>query len=205
MSGLPAGLPPELLVSAYAQGYFPMAEPDSDDIYWFDPDPRTVLPFEGLHVSRSLARTLRRGTFVVTFDQCFRAVMQACAEPAPGREETWISEDFVEAYSELFALGFAHSAEVWQQDRLVGGVYGVSIGGFFAGESMFSRVSNGSKIALVSLMRHLQGRGYVLFDVQFMTEHLRRLGAVEIARADYKQRLARAIHLPVTFDWATNC
>lgn len=176
-----------------------MAEPDTDEIYWYDPDPRTILPFEGLHVSRSLARTLRQGTFTVTFDQCFKTVMRACAEPAPGREETWISEDFVAAYGNLFELGFAHSAEVWQADKLVGGVYGVSIGGFFAGESMFSRVSNGSKIALVSLMQHLQGRGYVLFDVQFMTAHLQRLGAVEIARADYKRRLARAIHLPVGF------
>lgn len=192
-------LSPEVLVSAYAQGYFPMAEPDTGDIYWYDPDPRTILPFESLHVSRSLARTLRRGALTVTFDQCFRAVMRACAEPAPGREETWISEDFVSAYGNLFELGFAHSAEVWQADKLVGGVYGVSIGGFFAGESMFSRVSNGSKIALVSLMRHLQGRGYVLFDVQFMTAHLQRLGAVEVARADYKRRLARAIRLPVTF------
>lgn len=192
-------LSPEVLVSAYAQGYFPMAEPNTGDIYWYDPDPRTILPFERLHVSRSLARTLRRGVFTVTFDQCFRGVMRACAEPAPEREESWISEDFVTAYGNLFELGFAHSAEVWQEDRLVGGVYGVSIGGFFAGESMFSRVSDGSKVALVSLMRHLQTQGYMLFDVQFMTAHLQRLGAVDVPRADYKKRLAKAIRLPVSF------
>ncbi|MDZ7703104.1 MAG: leucyl/phenylalanyl-tRNA--protein transferase [Trueperaceae bacterium] len=191
-------LTPELLLQAYARGYFPMADSD-DEVYWYDPDPRTIIPLESFHVSRSLRKTLRQEVFEVSFDRCFREVMEGCAEPAPGRESTWISDEFVDLYTALHRYGYAHSAETWLSGRLVGGVYGVSIGGFFAGESMFSRVSDSSKVALVSLLAHLRARGYTLFDTQFSTAHLRRFGALDLSRAAYKRRLAAAIRLPVTF------
>ncbi|MEM6430315.1 MAG: leucyl/phenylalanyl-tRNA--protein transferase [Deinococcota bacterium] len=192
-------LTPEMLIYAYAQGFFPMAEPDTGDIYWYDPDPRTIIPLDGLHVSRSLRRVLRKNIFTISYDQCFSEVMRACAAPAPGRATTWINDELIELYTALFNMGFAHSIEVWQDDCLVGGLYGVSIGGLFAGESMFSRVSNSSKVALVTLTRHLRQRGYSLFDVQFMTEHLRRFGALEIPQQSYKRKLAKAIHQQVLF------
>jgi leucyl/phenylalanyl-tRNA--protein transferase len=192
-------LTPEMLIYAYAQGFFPMAEPDTGDVYWYDPDPRTIIPLDGLHVPRSLKRVLRKNIFQVSYDQCFTEIMRACAAPAPGRETTWINDELIELYTALFNMGFAHSIEVWQDDCLVGGLYGVSVGGLFAGESMFSRVSNSSKVALVTLSRHLRGHGYSLFDVQFMTEHLRRFGAVEIPQSTYKRKLASAIRTRVAF------
>ncbi|MEM7737892.1 MAG: leucyl/phenylalanyl-tRNA--protein transferase [Deinococcota bacterium] len=192
-------LTPEMLIYAYAQGYFPMAEPDTGDVYWYDPDPRTIIPLDGLHVSRSLERLLRKNIFQISYDQCFTEVMRACAAPAPGRETTWINDELIELYTALFNMGFAHSIEVWQDDCLVGGLYGVAIGGLFAGESMFSRVSNSSKVALVTLLRHLRQQGYSLFDVQFMTEHLRRFGAVEVSQQTYKRKLAKAIRRRVSF------
>lgn len=191
-------LTPQLLLNAYAQGYFPMDD-GLGNVYWYDPDPRTIIPVESFHVSRSLKKTLRKGVFETSFDRCFKQVMEGCAEPAPGRETTWISDEFVEVYTALHRYGFAHSAETWQGGELVGGVYGVSIGGFFAGESMFSRVRDSSKVALVTLLTHLRERGYSLFDTQFTTQHLKRFGATEIPRRDYKQRLDRAIHQRVTF------
>jgi leucyl/phenylalanyl-tRNA--protein transferase len=191
-------LTPSILLSAYCQGYFPMAEEDGT-VYWYDPDPRTIMPLDGFHISRSLARRLRRGDFIVRYDTAFRRVMTACAEPAPGREETWISTEFIDVYTRLHEAGFAHSVEVWICNELVGGVYGVSIGGLFAGESMFSRRTDASKIALAHLVERLNRQGYTLFDVQFTTDHLKRLGAVEVPRTEYKRRLAHALTLDARF------
>lgn len=184
-------LTPQLLLNAYSQGIFPMAE--DDVIYWYDPDPRTIIPLETFHVPRSLARTIRRSRFEVRADTAFRAVMEACAEPAPGREVTWINEEIITAYCELHALGFAHSVETWQDGVLVGGLYGVSLGGLFAGESMFSRATDASKVALVHLVERLRRGGFVLLDTQFMTNHLQRFGAIEIPRAEYQARLIHAL------------
>ncbi len=190
-------LSPDLLLAAYAQGIFPM---DQDgEIYWFDPDPRAILPLDGLHVSRSLARTMRRGDFEVYRDVDFGRVIRACARNDTGRNETWISEEIIAAYEKLAELGFAHTVEVWQKGMLVGGLYGVTLNGFFAGESMFSVQSDSSKIALVHLVHYLRMQGFRLLDVQFLTEHLRRLGAIEVPRRKYKRLLARALETPATF------
>lgn len=169
-----------------------MADPDGA-IYWYDPEPRAILPLDDFHIPRSLARRIRRGGFEVRFDTAFRPVMTACAEPAPGRESTWISPEFIETYTELHELGFAHSVETWVEGELVGGLYGVTLGGLFAGESMFSRAADASKIALVYLVERLRRQGFVLLDCQFMTVHLRRFGAIEISRQEYKARLAQAL------------
>jgi leucyl/phenylalanyl-tRNA--protein transferase len=191
-------LTPSILLSAYCQGCFPMAEEDGT-IYWYDPEPRTIIPLESFHVSRSLAKRLRRGGFTVRCNTAFQQVMTKCAEPAPGREQTWISPELVEAYCRLHELGFAHSVETWMDAELAGGVYGVAMGGLFAGESMFSRRTDASKIALVHLVERLNRSGFSLFDVQFTTEHLKRFGAVEIPRSKYKELLARALTLDVRF------
>lgn len=175
-----------------------MADEDGT-IYWYDPDPRAIIPLDSFHVPRSLLRTIQRGGFEVRFDTVFPAVMQACAEPGPGREKTWISSEIFQAYSELHQLDFAHSVETWIDNQLVGGLYGVSLGGLFAGESMFSRVTDASKIALVYLVERLRQRGFALLDTQFMTEHLRRFGTIEIPRAEYKTRLAQALTIWTQF------
>lgn len=185
-------LTPYVLLTAYSQGIFPMAGPDGS-LYWYDPDPRAILPLDEFHMPRSLERRIRRGGFEVRFDTAFRPVMTACAESAPGRETTWISPEFVEIYTELHQLGFAHSVETWIEGELVGGLYGVTLGGFFAGESMFSRAADASKIALVYLVERLRRQGFILLDCQFMTEHLRRFGTIEIPRREYKARLAQAL------------
>ncbi len=187
-----------LLLNAYSQGIFPMAD-ENGDIYWYDPDPRAIIPLEKFHLPRRLARTMRRGGFEVRYDTAFRAVMTACAEPAPGRETTWISPQIIESYCELHKLGFAHSVETWVDGNLAGGLYGVTLGGLFAGESMFSRTTDASKIALAYLVARLRQRGFELLDVQFMTDHLRRFGAIEISREEYKARLARALSGWTTF------
>jgi len=184
-------LHPAELLFAYRQGIFPMAH--EDGIYWYDPDPRAILPLDAFHIPRSLQRVVRRGSFEIRFDTAFREVMEACAEPAPGRETTWISEEFVQLYGQLHEIGHAHSVEVWQDGQLVGGLYGVSINSFFAGESMFSRVRDASKVALVHLVRRLNERGFLLLDVQFTTDHLRRFGVIEIPRWQYHTRLAQAL------------
>jgi leucyl/phenylalanyl-tRNA--protein transferase len=191
-------LTPELLVAAYCQGIFPMAD-GRGRISWYDPDPRAILPLEGFHVPRKLRKTLRAGPFEVRFDGSFRAVMEACAEPAPGREGTWISPRLIEAYVALHELGFAHSVVSWSGERLVGGLYGVSVRGLFAGESMFSRVTDASKVALAHLVERLRFGGFTLLDVQFLTEHLARFGAIEIPRAEYKRRLAEALRARAIF------
>lgn len=192
-------LSPQLLLSAYSQGIFPMADEDGD-VSWYDPDPRTILPLdESFRVSRSLRRVIQQNRFEIRFDTRFSDVMRACAAPGKGREHTWISDEFVEVYSQLNRLGFAHSVETWLDGQLVGGLYGVHIGGLFAGESMFSRVTEASKVALVHLTNHLRQRGFVLHDVQFMTPHLKRFGAKEITREYYQRRLMKALKVKAKF------
>ncbi|MFL7840479.1 MAG: leucyl/phenylalanyl-tRNA--protein transferase [Candidatus Promineifilaceae bacterium] len=191
-------LTPDLLLSAYAQGIFPMAGED-DRIYWYDPDPRAILPLDKFHIPRSLRRTIRKGVFGISRDAAFGEVIRFCSRPALGPEETWINETIIEAYEELHRLGFAHSIEVWQDDLLVGGLYGVTLNGLYAGESMFSRVRDASKVALVYLVAHLRRQGFVLLDIQFLTEHLERFGAVEITRDAYKKALTAAINQPAQF------
>ena len=168
-------------------------------IYWYDPDPRAIIPLDRFHISRSLHRTIRQQIFEIRVDSAFTAVMEACAAPAPGREETWISDELIQAYTRLHRLGFAHSVEAWQAGRLVGGLYGVAIGGFFAGESMFSHERDSSKVALAYLVSHLQERKFRLLDTQFMTEHLRRFGAIEVPATEYKFLLGRALISSVSF------
>lgn len=189
----------ELLLSAYCQGVFPMAHEDGD-IYWYDPDPRTILPLNDFHVSRSLKRFIKKNPFEIRVNSCFTDVMKACAAPAPGREETWINQELITAYTRLHQLGFANSVEVWQSDKLVGGLYGVAIKGLFAGESMFSYVTNSSKVALVYLVERLRRKGFMLLDTQFMTDHLQQFGAVEIKAEEYKRRLQLALTVPTRFE-----
>ena len=190
-----------LLLNAYSQGIFPMSD-DDGSIYWYDPDPRAIIPLDSFHVPRSLARRIRKRGFEVRFDTVFTEVMAACAEPVPhraDRDKTWISAEFIEVYSQLHHLGFAHSVETWIDDELVGGLYGVSLRGLFAGESMFSRVTDTSKIALVYLVERLRRKGFRLLDIQFMTPHLKQFGAVEILRAEYQTRLAQALTVDAQF------
>jgi leucyl/phenylalanyl-tRNA--protein transferase len=191
-------LTPEVLLSGYMEGIFPMAH-DDGRIYWYAPNPRAILPLDGLHVSQSLRRVIHRGLFDVRFDTAFEAVIAACAAPAPGREETWISGEIQSAYIELHRLGFAHSVEAWVGEELVGGLYGVSIRGFFAGESMFSRRRDASKVSLYYLVQRLRARGFRLLDVQYVTPHLLRLGAVEVPRRLYLAHLRRALGVATSF------
>lgn len=181
---------PGTLVHAYTNGIFPWT---SDPVTWWSPDPRAVIELDGVHVSRSLRRVLAHGTFEVTFDRAFRQVMEGCAAARPGREETWISPRFITAYCRLFDMGLAHSVECWQDGKLAGGLYGVSLGGLFAGESMFSAAENASKVALVRMAERLRAGGWLLFDVQVMTPHLASMGAVAIPRAEYLRRLRVAV------------
>ena len=186
---------PRLLL-AYRSGIFPWTV---KPITWWSPDPRAVLEFDRLHLSRSLVRVLRKDSFQVTIDQAFSEVMKGCAAPGPGRRTTWITDEFLKAYTELHQQGHAHSLECWQENQLVGGIYGVAIGGFFAGESMFHRVSNASKVALVRLAEHLRGRGFRLFDIQMLTPITTQLGGITMPRAAYLRRLAEAIAQPCAF------
>jgi leucyl/phenylalanyl-tRNA--protein transferase len=195
--GVGGDLSPALLRRAYAEGVFPWYS-EGDPLLWWSPDPRAVIELDGIHVSRRLARTMRSGKFRVTVDTCFAGVMRACGENRDGG--TWVTDEMVAGYTELHRLGDAHSLEVWQGDELAGGIYGVSVGGLFAGESMFHRKTDASKVALVSLVERLRERGFVLFDVQMKTDHTERMGAVEIPRAEYLDRLRDAIRMTdVTF------
>ncbi|MFP7571881.1 leucyl/phenylalanyl-tRNA--protein transferase [Marivita sp. S2033] len=181
---------PDLLLRAYRVGLFPMAEHRDDlDLFWVDPQKRGVLPLNAFRISRSLAKTLRSDKFTVTRNKDFSLVVDACAD----RSETWINNDIRRLYQELHHRGAAHSIEVWQDDNLVGGVYGVAVGAAFCGESMFSRERDASKVALAWLVDLLRRGGFVLFDTQFITDHLASLGAVEITRAEYRRRLDQAI------------
>lgn len=190
-------LTPHLLLRAYAMGVFPMAESATDpEVFWVDPRRRGIFPLDGFHVSRSLARRIRSGGFRITLNRAFADTVTACAD----RDETWINQMIFSLYCELHRMGHAHSLEVWSDQRLVGGVYGVTIGGAFFGESMFSRETDASKVALVYLMDRLRQNGFALFDTQFVTPHLRSLGAQEVSRRDYRQMLDRAVSLPVQLD-----
>ena len=189
---------PEVLLSAYSQGIFPMAHEDGN-IYWYEPHLRGILPLDDLHIPRRLRRKMNRKPFEIRLDSAFEDVIQACAEPAPGRETTWISDRVIESYLTLHRLGFAHSVEAWQDSQLVGGLYGVALRGLFAGESMFSRATDASKICLVHLVQHLKATGFELLDVQWQTDHLQRFGVVEISREEYGRRLRKAMQVQNTF------
>jgi leucyl/phenylalanyl-tRNA--protein transferase len=185
---------PEILLRAYAAGIFPMAESaESPVLRWIQPHRRGIMPLDRFHVSRSLRKTVRQGVFKITADHAFEAVMRGCAEPAPGREQTWINQEIHRLYNALHAMGHAHSIEAWHGDELVGGLYGVSIGAAFFGESMFSRKTDASKVALVHLVARLRHGGYVLLDAQFITEHLQRFGAISIERRRYLRLLEDAL------------
>lgn len=200
------GLTPEMLLAAYAAGFFPMAERGDDpDIFWVDPDRRGILPLDAPHIPRRLARTVRQGRFTIRVDTAFAAVVAGCAEAGPGRPSTWINSTIAEAYADLFRLGHAHCVEAWveragEPPLLAGGLYGVSMGGAFFGESMFSRVTDASKVAFVHLLARLRAGGYALLDTQFVTDHLARFGTVEIPRTAYRRRLAAALRVPARWD-----
>jgi len=186
---------PRLLL-AYRSGIFPWTV---DPVTWWSPEPRAIFELDRFHVSRSLARVIRQGMFRTTVNRAFLLVMEGCAAPAPGRRSTWISPEFIEAYTQLREQGHAHSLECWQGRRLVGGIYGVAVGGFFAGESMFHRVSNASKVALFHLIEHLRRQGFLLFDIQMLTPITAQLGGITIPREEYLCRLAQAVQKPASF------
>ena len=187
-------LTPDLLLRAYQAGVFPMADPDEDDaIYWYRPEQRGILALDAFHVPTNLEKLVRRGVFTVTMDQAFDQVIRACAD----RATTWISDEIIRAYTELHRLGFAHSVECWQDDALAGGLYGVALGGAFFGESMFYRVSNASKVALVHLVRHLRTRDFLLLDTQYTTPHLKQFGVQAVPRPAYERRLREALQADV--------
>ena len=190
-----APLTPDLIVAAYCQGIFPMADEEDGEIGWYSPDPRAIFPLDAFHVPRSLAKTIRRGVFEIRVNTAFEEVIRGCAD----REETWISEEIVRAYVALHRAGLAHSVEAWQEGALAGGLYGVALGGAFMGESMFTRVRDASKVALVALVERLRARGFVLLDSQMPTEHLARFGQIVIPRAEYLRRLAAALRLERSF------
>ena len=197
MSDRGTKLTPGLLLNAYAEGVFPMAQSaDDPEIHWFDPPFRGVLPLDKFHIPKSLAKRVRRTDYRISVDCAFDQVLDGCA----ARDETWINEEIRRLYKALFNIGFCHSVEVWMEGDLAGGLYGVSLGGAFFGESMFSSRTDGSKLALVHLMARLRVGGFTLVDTQFVTDHLRRFGAREIPRASYHQALTRAIGLEAEFE-----
>jgi len=192
----PDTITPTLLLQAYASGVFPMGDgADESDVFWVDPDRRGIVPLDGLRVSRRLARSFRSGDFVIRIDSDFAGVLDACAD----RATTWINPTIHRLYRELHWLGHAHSVEIWQDGRLAGGLYGVTLGAAFFGESMFSRARDTSKFALIALVARLNAGGFRLLDTQFLTDHLASLGAIEISRSDYRERLAAALGRPADF------
>lgn len=194
-------LAPEKLLDAYRHGIFPWPQTGIEPMLWWSPDPRAIMPLDGFQASRRLLRRVRSGQFTVTRDRDFRKVMNGCAT-GPGREEgTWITPDIIDAYTLLHELGHAHSVEVWEAGELVGGTYGIAIGGLFAAESMFHRVRDASKVALFSLVEHLNARGYQLLDVQQWTPHTGSLGVIEVRRRQYLKRLAEVVEMRVGFEW----
>jgi leucyl/phenylalanyl-tRNA--protein transferase len=195
-----SALTPEILLRAYSVGLFPMAERrDDPTLYWIDPEHRGILPLDKFHVAHRLKRTVRSRRFEVRCDTAFREVMTGCAQPAPGRTETWINQEILRLYIELFKMGRAHSVESWRDGALVGGLYGVALGGAFFGESMFSRETDASKVALVHLVARLRKGGFRLLDTQFVTDHLSQFGAREIHRDGYRELLASALDVNATF------
>jgi leucyl/phenylalanyl-tRNA--protein transferase len=187
---------PEILLSAYAAGFFPMAlSRDDPQLYWFSPEERGVIPLDAFHTPRRLARTMRASPFEIRVNSAFRDVIGACADERKGASETWINASIAELYGTLHDMGFAHSVECWREGKLAGGLYGVALAGVFFGESMFSRERDASKIALMELLRRLTGAGYGLLDTQYVTPHLSRFGAVAIAREAYLEKLGQALAL----------
>jgi leucyl/phenylalanyl-tRNA---protein transferase len=188
-------LTPNLLLMAYQQGYFPMAEPGGE-MYWHSPDPRAIIPLDGsVRIARTLRKTIQKGIYDIRINTAFFETVVGCSE----REETWISDEIITSYTHLHELGFAHSVESWFEEELVGGLYGIAIGGAFFGESMFSRMTDASKVAFVGLMEHLQHRGFILLDSQYLNPHIISLGGIEIPRNEYMSRLQVAIRLPCVF------
>jgi leucyl/phenylalanyl-tRNA---protein transferase len=194
-------IPTELLLAAYASGWFPMAD-EEGVISWYSPDPRGIMPIETFHVPSRLERVVRKGALQVEIDTAFEEVMRACAEAErePGDTGTWISEEIIESYCALHAQGCAHSIEVRQNGLLVGGLYGVALGGAFFGESMFHRATDASKVALVALVERLRSHGFLLLDTQWVTAHLQQFGAIEIPRPQYLRLLEQSLKLDVSFD-----
>lgn len=190
-------LPPDLLVQAYASGYFPMPDSATGEIHWYRPDPRAIFPLDGFHVSVSLKKRLKKEPFTITFDTAFTDVMKGCA----ARPDTWINDEFLAAYTKLHTLGIAHSVEVWNKktQKLVGGVYGLSLNGAFFAESKFHTETDASKAALYFLVEKLRKQGFLLLEVQFMTPHLKSLGAVEISDEEYTKRLQEALSKTPSF------
>ena len=197
MAGRQHELTPQDLLRAYAAGIFPMAETrDDPDLFWVDPRRRGIMPLDGFHISRSLKRRLLSGQFRITYDKAFRETVKGCAN----RKETWINAEIETLYGALHDMDHAHSVEVWIEQDLVGGVYGVTLGGAFFGESMFSRATDASKVALAYLVDRLNVCGFKLFDAQFITDHLSTLGAIEISRDEYHEKLDAALDAPARFD-----
>ncbi|HUI10064.1 MAG TPA: leucyl/phenylalanyl-tRNA--protein transferase [Bacteroidota bacterium] len=188
----------DIVISAYRSGFFPMAESRTGPISWFSPDPRAIIPLDAFNVPRSLRRDMKRSSSSITVDRAFDEVITQCGERR-FPEETWISDEIVRVYTELHRIGVAHSIETWMEGKLVGGLYGIALGGAFFGESMFSRVPNASKFALVTLVGRLIERGYRLLDSQIINDHVRQFGAIEIPRDRYLGLLAEALSLPVSF------
>jgi len=199
--GFGGNLSPEWLLDAYGHGIFPWPTDEPDELIpWWSPDPRAIIELDRFHVPRRLRRTCRGGRFTVTRDRDFAGVIHGCATAAGRTGETWLNSRMTEAYIRFHELGHAHSVEVWQEERLVGGVYGVAMAGLFAAESKFYRVRDASKVALVHLVEHLRRRGYALLDIQQFTPHTAQFGAIEIPRSEYLARLAVALKMPVTFE-----
>ena len=193
-------LTPQIVLDAYSKGLFPMAENRRDkQLFWIDPEVRGILPLDNFHIPRSLKKKIRNNPFEVRFDHNFAAVIRACAQQKPKRRETWINDQIIELYTELFCMRHAHSVECWREEKLVGGLYGISIGGAFFGESMFSSERDSSKIALVHLVARLNLAGFTLLDTQFITDHLKQFGAIEISREEYHKILNGALNLNVGF------
>jgi len=201
---MPNPLTPQILVWAYSQGIFPMAparDAPEDEIEWFSPDPRAIMPLDRFHVSRRLARRIRRGEFRITRDADFHGVISGCSEPRPYTEETWINDAIINAYTRMHEIGHAHSVEAWDHEtgELVGGIYGLSIGAAFFGESMFSRRTDASKVCLAHLVEHLRSRGYALLDVQLHNTHIEQFGIELISRDQYLYLLQKAIVMDADF------
>ncbi len=194
---------PNELLDCYRRGVFPMADSRDDPrVFLLDPDERGIIPLDSLHVSKSLKKFMKNMPYTVTFDAAFSEIISKCAEAAPDRENTWINDGIEYLYGRIHAMGHAHSVEVWEDRELVGGLYGVSIGGAFFGESMFSRRTNASKVALVHLVERLNAVGYRLLDTQFITDHLKTMGAIEIPRNEYHALLREALDVKASFHLA---
>ena len=188
---------PDLLLRAYSIGLFPMADSaDDPELFWVEPELRGIIPLDDFHISKSLAKTIRRAPFDIRYDTAFEQVMDGCAAPAPDRPTTWINAKIRSLYATLHSMGHAHCVEAWDGEELVGGLYGVSLGSAFFGESMFSRRTDASKICLVHLVERLRKQGFVLLDTQFTTEHLKNFGAIDVPKARYEKMLARAVATP---------